>query len=87
MCEGSGGAAEGQLNIVEIGACAGNDCYTWTITLNSGLTGQVEYEECTTGLTQTLDVDAGGTYQICAIDGTVVEVAGDVNIVQGALCI
>jgi hypothetical protein len=86
MCEGSGASAEGHLDITETGACPGSDCYTWSIELLSGDTGQVEYQDCNTGLTQSLDVDFGGQYQICAIDGTVVTIFGDVQITQGLIC-
>ena len=86
MCEGTGASAEGPLDIIINGACPGSDCYSWSIELNSGLTGQVEYQDCNTGLTQSLDVDAGGLYKLCAIDGTVVTIFGDVSITQELIC-
>lgn len=86
MCEGSIGIVEGIINFVELGPCVTPPCYVWDLVINSGPTGTVEYEECVTGLTKTIDLNEGGEYQVCAVDGTVTAILGDIIITQQDLC-
>jgi hypothetical protein len=86
MCEGSAGTVEGRIYADIIGPCSTPPCYVWDLSLASGAVGEVEYEECVTGLIKTINLDAGGLYQVCAVDGTVTALSGDVTITQLDLC-
>ena len=86
MCEGSAGTVEGRIYADIIGPCSTPPCYVWDLSLASGAVGEVEYEECVTGLIKTINLDAGGLYQVCAVDGTVTTLSGDVTITQLDLC-
>lgn len=86
MCEGSAGVVEGNLTIVPIGTCVTPPCYVWNLVVDAGPDATIEYEECTTGLTKSITIDAGGEYQVCAVDGTVTVISGSATITQGPLC-
>ena len=86
MCEGTAATVEGRVYVDFIGTCVTPPCYVWDLSLASGPNGEVQYEECVTGLTQTINLDAGGQYSVCAVDGTVVALVGDITITQQDLC-
>ena len=87
MCEDSAQVIQGNLDIQLLGTCVTPPCYVWNLTVTPlGANGVVEYEECVTGLTQTIAVAVGGEYSICAVDGTVVALSGNITITQLAIC-
>ena len=86
MCEDSIGIIQGNLNVITLGACPSLECYVFDLSVNTGPSAIIQYEECTTGVTQTITIEAFGVYQVCAVDGTVTTLSGDAIITQGVLC-
>jgi hypothetical protein len=85
-CEDSIGIVSGSPLITVVGTCATPACYVFELDATAEAGGVVEYEECVTGVVQTITVEPGGLYEICAIDTTVTILSGSLTITQGALC-
>ena len=86
MCEDSLGVVSGIINSSVIGPCVTPPCYVWDLSVSSGPSAIVEYEECVTGVIKTLEMEAGGEYQVCAVDETITIVSGSVTYTKGSLC-
>jgi len=86
MCEGTFNEVEGSTFAEPIGTCVTPPCYVWDITVTDDNLGIITYEECTTGVTKTLEIEPGAVYQVCAVDLSIVVVEGAVDYVQGVLC-
>jgi hypothetical protein len=86
MCEDSLGVVSGIINSSVIGPCVTPPCYVWDLSVSSGPTAIIEYEECTTGVIKTLEMEAGGEYQICAVDESITVLSGSATYTKGSLC-
>jgi hypothetical protein len=85
-CEDSIGIVSGAPTITAIGSCGTAACYVFELDATAEIGGVVEYEECVSGEVQTITVEPGGIYEICANLSTVTVLSGSVTITQGALC-
>jgi hypothetical protein len=85
-CEDSIGIVSGAPLITAVGTCATPACYVFELNATAEAGGVVEYEECVTGVIQTITVEPEGIYEICALETTVTILSGSLLITQGALC-